>query len=515
MHCASRAGHASLRALTYGDGTSDGYSQYDAGDNLQRITQTFAGGSEVSFSYSWFANHQRQATGVDNSAFQYAPPSPQTVSYNPADVNNGYTMSNVGTDSTSYTYDCNRNLTFDGRNTLAYDVENRLVQAQNAVWGTSTYLYDPLGHRKQKQVGDVVTQFVLVGGQEIADYNGAGAGTPWMLTVRGAGGQPVAAVTPATSSFAESVAFYHQDILGSTTASTQAGTAGPAEVYAYSDYGQPSGGSFLPYRFAGYRYDQETGLYFVQARYYSPVIGRFLQPDPVGVSGGRNLYAYALNDPANLIDQNGLTADSPDNAWEQVWHEGDPLYKGAVMSRNNVAGEEMVYGADVCNCTPAPVSTNAFSSMANQLDTLGQKIDADLAYANSINTPNGPQSLGQAENQLSMGVSISGSAIPFTNFTSGGNGTWGYNQQSFGATTNNYTYSGPGLGLNLGASVQSNWAYGSGSWEGPFHSINISAGPLAGSIYWTPGSGGWVGVSFGVGVGLPGGSYEETNYTKR
>ncbi len=60
--------------------------------------------------------------------------------------------------------------------------------AQNAAWGTSTYLYDPLGQRKQKQVGEAITQFVLVGVQEIADYNGEGVGTPWMLTVRGVGG---------------------------------------------------------------------------------------------------------------------------------------------------------------------------------------------------------------------------------------------------------------------------------------------------------------------------------------
>ena len=51
------------------------------------------------------------------------------------------------------TYDGNHNLTYDGYNTLTYDVENRLVQAENAVWGTSTYLYDPLGQRRQKVVG--------------------------------------------------------------------------------------------------------------------------------------------------------------------------------------------------------------------------------------------------------------------------------------------------------------------------------------------------------------------------
>jgi hypothetical protein len=138
---------------------------------------------------------------VDNNAFQYVPTAPMTVSYDPADPDNGYTGSSSTPSglSAAYTYDGNRNLTFDGNNTLTYDVENRLIQAQNLAWGASQYLYDPLGHRKQKQVGDVITQFVLAGGDEIADYHGEGVGTPWMLTVRGVGGLPVAAITPATS----------------------------------------------------------------------------------------------------------------------------------------------------------------------------------------------------------------------------------------------------------------------------------------------------------------------------
>jgi YD repeat-containing protein len=107
------------------------------------------------------------------------------------------------------TYDGNHNLTYDGFNTLSYDVENRLIQAQNALSGASQYFYDPLGQRKQKLVGGVTTQFVLAGNDEIADYSGAGAGTPQVLTVRGVGGSPVASI--AVSSGA--VAYYHHDAL--------------------------------------------------------------------------------------------------------------------------------------------------------------------------------------------------------------------------------------------------------------------------------------------------------------
>jgi RHS repeat-associated protein len=184
--------------------------------------------------------------------------------------------------------------------------------AQNAVWGTSTYLYDPLGHRKQKSVSGTssTTQFVLAGDDEIADYNcSAGTCIPWALTVRGAGGLPVVSITPGSGGHT----YYHHDVLGSTTAATVPGMNGPAEIYTYSEFGATSSGS-LTYRFGGYRYDAETSLYYVHARYYSPALGRFLQTDPAGLSGGTNLYAYVGNDPINLTDPSGLAPDIPASA---------------------------------------------------------------------------------------------------------------------------------------------------------------------------------------------------------
>jgi len=46
----------------------------------------------------------------------------------------------------------------------------------------------------------------------------------------------------------------------------------------------------------------------MRARYYDPDLGRFLSEDPIGISGGLNLYAYAGNDPVNLWDPSGASA---------------------------------------------------------------------------------------------------------------------------------------------------------------------------------------------------------------
>ena len=288
--------------ITYGDGTTDSYTQYDAGDNLLALTESFTGGSSVTFQYGWFKNHQRQTTAVNNSSFQYLPAA-VGLNYAPADVDNGYTSVN----SATFTYDGNHNLTYDGVNALSYDVENRLIEAQNALSGSSQYFYDPLSHRRQKTVNGVTTQFVLAGDDEVADYSGTGAGTAQVLTVRGVGGSAVASVTASNGA----VAYYHLDGLGSTVALTQPGTSGAAESFTYSEFGVPAGGGGTGYLFAGYRYDAETGLYYVRARYYSPELGRFLQTDPIGIGGGRNLYAYVNNDPINRTDRSGTTPDHP------------------------------------------------------------------------------------------------------------------------------------------------------------------------------------------------------------
>ena len=88
------------------------------------------------------------------------------------------------------------------------------------------------------------------------------------------------------------------------------GGSGGAEHYAYGPFGEGSeaGNGTIAYRYAGHRFDPETGLYYMRARYYSPATGRFLSPDPIGYDDGPNIYAYVYNDPINFIDPLGLEA---------------------------------------------------------------------------------------------------------------------------------------------------------------------------------------------------------------
>ena len=60
-------------------------------------------------------------------------------------------------------------------------------------------------------------------------------------------------------------------------------------------------------RFAGQYYDSETQLHYNYFRYYDPGTGRYVTSDPIGLEGGLNSYAYALNSPVRHTDPNGLS----------------------------------------------------------------------------------------------------------------------------------------------------------------------------------------------------------------
>ena len=77
--------------------------------------------------------------------------------------------------------------------------------------------------------------------------------------------------------------------------------------------------NFNPYRYRGYYYDAELEMYYLQSRYYDPVIGRFISADGIAYLGaggallGYNLFAYCGNNPVMGYDPEGTVN------WKGFW----------------------------------------------------------------------------------------------------------------------------------------------------------------------------------------------------
>ena len=91
--------------------------------------------------------------------------------------------------------------------------------------------------------------------------------------------------------------------------------------YTYSPWGEilsttgdeaDTIGVINPFRYRGYYYDEETGLYYLNARYYDPETGRFISADTSVSTGqgfvGNNMFAYCVNNPVNYYDPTGESA---------------------------------------------------------------------------------------------------------------------------------------------------------------------------------------------------------------
>ena len=104
------------------------------------------------------------------------------------------------------------------------------------------------------------------------------------------------------------ISFLHRDHLATVKMVTHGTSGTVTESTGYAAFGEPKPATSLPKGFIGERSDVETGMLYLNARYYDPVLGRFVSPDdwdPTLPGVGTNRYAYAGNDPVNKADANG------------------------------------------------------------------------------------------------------------------------------------------------------------------------------------------------------------------
>ncbi|MGR9138661.1 RHS repeat-associated core domain-containing protein (plasmid) [Rhizobium leguminosarum] len=207
-------------------------------------------------------------------------------------------------------YDANGNMVSDGSRTLTWDGSNRLsTVTQNGA--TVTLAYGPDGSRVKKSWSFGTTLYPDANVE--IDRTTPGTDIYTMYP------HPDVKIVMTNGSGTSENFFLHRDHLASVRQVTnQSGTR--VEQTGYAAYGEATNTTMQTKKgYIGERFDPETGLMYLNARYYDPAFGRFVSPDdwdPTKEGVGTNRYAYAENDPVNKSDPNGHSINYS-NSWGQ------------------------------------------------------------------------------------------------------------------------------------------------------------------------------------------------------
>ena len=276
--------------------------EYDALNQLTKVTR----GSEV---YTYAYDNAGNILSVKKNGTAI-----KTYGYSDPEWKDLLTSFNGQT----ITYDAIGNpLTYRDGMTMTWQ-SGRQLASINKDGLSATFAYDANGHRTQKTVNGVTTNYYWVGdrlqymaiGDDMYVFFYDDKGTPYgvftlidgvqehLFYLYNAQGDVIAII----DDYAERVVNYEYSAWG--------------ELLSVTGSKADTVGMINPFRYRGYCYDTETGLYYISSRYYDPEIGRWINADGYVSTGqgvlGNNMFAYCGNNPVNRVDHTG-------QFWSEIW----------------------------------------------------------------------------------------------------------------------------------------------------------------------------------------------------
>lgn len=404
---------------------SEYFTYYSPGSGLtsslvSKYQTTSAGNYDVTYSYTYDDNGNilSVSDGTNKSTYEYDSANQLVRENNQAtgkttlwtydDAGNiatrkeyAYTTGDVGTetDSVTYTYG-NSNwgdlLTkYDGQ-TITYDeIGNPLTDgtwtytwkhgrelasmtdSNNVTWN---YTYNADGLRTKRTDGTDTYDYVYLDGQLV------------QLTVNDSGTEILmkfaydADGTPLSVTYNGTTYYYVTNLQGDVVGIVnQSGNVLVSYVYdAWGNIFSITGsskntmGKYNPLRYRGYVYDNETGLYYLQSRYYDPEMGRFINADGYAATGqgmlGNNMFAYCNNGPVVFVDRTGTYLAA-----------NDRLFGGAAGNANVGASGSLGILFPIVWLTDT--IGNAADAFGEWVDEHKNALSTSQAYARTISGP--------------------------------------------------------------------------------------------------------------------------------
>lgn len=211
-------------------------------------------------------------------------------------------------DGQEISYDAIGNMTSDGKWTYTWQHGRQLASMTD---GSTIidYFYNADGLRLGKRIDNTIVDYFYVGDKLVEMTQGSDT---LHFTYDAAGASTV--------TYNGTTYYYLKNAQGDIVGIVN--TSGTVVVsYTYDAWGNVISvtgtmantlGALNPLRYRGYVYDAETGLYYLQTRYYDPSMGRFICVDAFASTGqgplSSNMYAYCLNNPLLFSDSNGNSA---------------------------------------------------------------------------------------------------------------------------------------------------------------------------------------------------------------
>ena len=245
---------------------------------------------------------------------------------------------------------------------------------------TFAYTYNADGLRTKKVVDGVTTEYYWAGSQLAMMVVAPGTSSEKVLKFYyDAEGRPL------SLDFNGTVYLYITNLQGDVVA--LADQYGEVIRYEYDAWGKPISTYYVaspyydamqynPLRYRGYIYDNETGFYFLQSRYYDPVVGRFINADGQLNGGflGNNLFAYCENNPVVRIDSGGQFWDYVLDICFIVWSVYDVINDPSNLKKWGALVVDFVFA--VAPFVPSGVG---------QIIKTGNKFDNAADVASTIN----------------------------------------------------------------------------------------------------------------------------------